>query len=203
MNVTANWTDALVVKWLWCSPGMPETGVQSPIEALNFSVRQNPLLHLAPNYGIRWFICIVKAWRHAFPRGGWMWRLTEQMPRRSSGHDAHPECERLGFDQPLRHWIFQTVRTHCYIWHPIMGFGDLFVSSKHEEMLFPEGGECNSELDRCLGGLVVMMLTRNARDRGSIPPLRHWIFRSGGTHCYIKITLQPNSCIYQIFGFVE
>ena len=36
----------------------------------------NPLLHLAPNYGIYRSICMVKAWQHAFPRGGWMWWWT-------------------------------------------------------------------------------------------------------------------------------
>ena len=53
---------------------MWETGVWFPIEAhWIFPFRQNPLLHLVPNYGIHWSICMVKVWGHTFPRGGWMW----------------------------------------------------------------------------------------------------------------------------------
>ena len=69
--------------------------------------------------------------------------VTAKMPWWSSGYDARPECERLGFDLPLRHKFF--VGTHCYIWHPIMGFTDLFVWSKHEDTLSPEGGECDGK----------------------------------------------------------
>ena len=76
---------------------MRETEVRSLVEALNFSVCQNPLLHLAPNYGIHWSIYTAKAWGHTFPRG------------------------------------------------------------------------VNVTVDRCLGGLVFLMLARNVRDRGSIP----------------------------------
>ena len=32
----------------------------------------------------------------------------------SSSYDAHLECERLGFDQLLRHRIFRPVGIHCY-----------------------------------------------------------------------------------------
>ena len=75
---------------------MRETGVRCPVEALNFSVHWNPLLHLAPNYGI----------------------------------------------------------------HGL-------VPSKREDTLSPEGG-VNVMVDSYLGGLVVMTLTQNSRDRGSM-----------------------------------
>ena len=90
-----------------------------------------------------------------------------QLPWWSSSYDAHLECERLGFDPPLRHWIFWSIGTHCYIWHPIMGFINLFVWSKCEDTLSPEG--VNVMADSCLGGLVVVTLVQNVRDWGSIP----------------------------------
>ena len=43
-----------------------------------------------------------------------MWWQSEQLPWWSSGYDACLECKRPGFNSPLRHWIFQSVRTHCY-----------------------------------------------------------------------------------------
>ena len=33
----------------------------------------------------------------------------------SSGFDTHLECERPRFDGSLRHWLFRSVGTHCYI----------------------------------------------------------------------------------------
>ena len=68
-----------------------------------FLDRQNPLLHFAPNYGIHWSICISQSVRTHFPQRGWMWQRTKQMPWWSSSYDALPECERPGFDPPLRH----------------------------------------------------------------------------------------------------
>ena len=90
-----------------------------------------------------------------------------QLPWWSGGYDTRLECERLGFDPLLRHWIFWPVRTHCYIWPPITGFIDLFIWSKREDTLSPEG--VNVMADSCLGGLVAMTLAQNARDQGSIP----------------------------------
>ena len=77
------------------------------------------------------------------------------------------ERERLGFDPPLRHWIFQSIGTHLYIWHPIMGFINLFVGQSLRTH-FPQRG-LNVMVDSCLGGLAVMTLIQNARDWGSIP----------------------------------
>ena len=49
-----------------------------------------------------------------------------------------------------------------------MGFTNLlFVLSKHEDTLSPEGGKSHS----CLGGLAVMTHTQNVRDQGSLPRL--------------------------------
>ena len=84
---------------VWHSPGMPETGIQYP--TLNFSVPQNLLLHLAPDYRIHWSICVVKAWGHAFPGGGGEYHST-QISWWSSGYDTCLECERPGVNPPLR-----------------------------------------------------------------------------------------------------
>ena len=80
---------------------MRETGVRSPTEALNFSVRQNPLLHLAPNKGFIDLFVWSKREDTLSPEGGEC--DGGQLPLWSSGYDARPECERLGFDPPLRH----------------------------------------------------------------------------------------------------
>ena len=89
-----------------------------------------------------------------------------QLPWWSSSYDVSLECKRLGFDPSLRHWIFQSVGTHYYIWWPITGFIDLYGQSMRTR--FPQRG-VNATVDGCLGGLAVMMLTQNARDCGSIP----------------------------------
>ena len=90
---------------------MRETGVWSPVEALNFSIRQNPLLHLVAKYGIHWLVW-SKHEDTLSPEGGEC--DGGQLPWWSSGYDTCLECERLGSIPPLRHWIFQSVRTHYY-----------------------------------------------------------------------------------------
>ena len=85
-----------------------------------------------------------------------------------------------------------------HIWRPITGFTDLFVWSKHEDTLSPEG--VNVMVDSsCLGGLAVMMLAWNARDWGSIP---HWgtLNFSVRTHCYIDLKTE-NSISTYYFAF--
>ena len=111
-----------------------------------------------------------------------LWRRTEQMPWWSGGYDARPECKRLGFDPPLRHTEFFHQNPLLHLASNV-GLTDLFVWSKHEDTLSPEGGECDGKLNRCLGGLAVMTLARNARDRGSIPRWGTLNF-SVRTHCY-------------------
>ena len=39
-------------------------------------------------------------------------------PRWSSDQDAHPECERLEFDPPLRHEFVQI--TNCHLFDPML-----------------------------------------------------------------------------------
>ena len=107
-----------------------------------------------------------------------------QLPSWSSGYDARLECERPGFDPPLRHWIFRSIRTHCCIWWPIVGFMDLFIWSEHEDMLSPEGGECHRGQ---LPWWSIGYDTRLECERpGFDSPLKHWIFWSVRTHCYIS-----------------
>ena len=154
-------------------PECKRPGFDSPLRHWIF--RWNPLLHLAPNYGIHWSICMVKAWGHAFLRGGWMWWQTEQMPWRSSGYDARPECKRPGFDSPLRHWIFR--------WNPLLhlapnygihwsicmvkAWGHAFLRGgwmwwQTEQMPWRSSGyDAHPECER----------------PGFGSPLRHWIFR--------------------------
>ena len=82
----------LVVQRLWRSPGMWKTGVQSPMEILkNF----NPTWHW-------WSIAKPEVMTHFF--------LGEL--NMTVFHDNHPECERPGFDSPLRH---QNFLIHCNI----------------------------------------------------------------------------------------
>ena len=54
---------------------------------------------------------------------------SDQCPWWSSGYDAVPDNERLGFDPPLRHSIFLdhvTYLTHCYI---ILNFSSMTAPS--------------------------------------------------------------------------
>ena len=100
------------------------------------------------------------------------------------GYDARPECERPGLNALSRHWIFRSVRTHCYIWWPMWGSSTYFCSQSVRTHFLQR--EVNVTADSCLGGLVVMTLNPECERPGFDPPLRHWIFRSVGTHCYSK-----------------
>ena len=69
-----------------------------------------------------------------------------------------------------------------------MGLINLFTWSKHEDTLSPEGGECDSEqLPWWSSGYDAHP---TVRDWGFDPLLRHWTFRSVGTHCYIILIFQ-------------
>ena len=168
--VLLSWrTDALVIQWLWRLPRMRETRVQSPIEALNFLVRHNPLLHLVANYRIHWLIWSKH--EDTLPpegsecHGG-------QMPWWSSGYDAHLECERPGSDPPLRHWIFRSVGTHCYIvmwpfFQKIFG-GHKFFSWGHRypcfgvQVMSPLGFKASVDPFACFLACVILRFTSGA-----------------------------------------
>ena len=45
----------------------------------------------------------------------------------SSDYDACSKCERLGFNQPLRHWLVRFIGTYSYMWRQMWGFMDLVV----------------------------------------------------------------------------
>ena len=42
-------------------------------------------------------------------------------------YDVYPECERPGFNSPLRHRIFLSIRSHLYIWCPMLGSINLCI----------------------------------------------------------------------------
>ena len=72
-----------------------------PVEALNFLVCWNPLLHLVPNKGFP-DLFVWSKWEDTLsPEGGKC--DGGQLPWWPSSCDARPECERPGFDPPLRH----------------------------------------------------------------------------------------------------
>ena len=76
-----------------------------------FLVHRNPLLYLMPNVGLHWLVW-SKREDMLSPEGNEC--HSRQLPCWSGGYDAHPECERLGLDPLLRHWIFQSSGTHSY-----------------------------------------------------------------------------------------
>ena len=102
---------------LWCailqyvtlrhSLRMWETRVQSPTDALNCSVRHNPLLHLVSNYGIHWSICLVKAWGHPFPEG-----MNVMADKCLSGLVVMTLAWNVRDQGSI---LFRSVGTHCYI----------------------------------------------------------------------------------------
>ena len=83
-------------------------------------------------------------------------------------------------------WVV-SIRTHCYIWRPIMGPTDLlFVWSEVSGHVFHKRRV--NVMVRCL---VVMMLTQIVYlEPGFDPPLRHRVFLYIETDCYREMRLR-------------
>ena len=112
------------------------------------------------------------------------------MPRWSSGYDTRPECERPGFDPLLRHWIFWSVRTHYYIWHPFRIHQLIVCLVRSVRTHFPQSGWMSWQMPWWSSGFDALLKCKRLR---FFPPFRYWIFQSFGTHCCINATNNARS----------
>ena len=103
-------------------------GFDSLLRQIIFSICQNPLLNLLANFRfIKPFACLERVTTHFSQRRGCHSRHL-QLRGWYSSNDAHPECERPGFDPPTEALIFLVRRNPLLHKHMLICSNDTFVT---------------------------------------------------------------------------
>ena len=120
-------TVALVVYWLWHSAGMRDQGL-IPCWDTEFCGLSEPTVTFGTQCGLHhlfvWSKCkdTLSPERDECHSGQLSWW--------SNSYDTCQECERPGFDPPLRHWIFPSFGTHYSTVLPLKIIGNPIVDNR-------------------------------------------------------------------------